>query len=106
MNNEPFFANGKRLSIFVNQTIHVHCILLIVPCVYLDTEKAVMRRSRGGGTGGPEPPPPRLENHKNSNNGPGPHKNHKATKPAFNVGQSSARQRNAAGGPMLAKSGI
>ena len=30
-----------------------------------------------------------------SNAGPDPLKNHKATKPAFNVGPSSARQRNA-----------
>ena len=52
----------------------------------------------GGGTGSPTSP---LENHKNigflSNTGPDPLKNHKATKikPAFNVGLSSARQRNA-----------
>ena len=49
-------------------------------------------RSRGGGggwgvgTGGPDPTP---ENHKNvgflSNTGQDPLKNHKATKPAFNV---------------------
>ena len=49
-----------------------------------------------GGTGGPTSP---LENHKNigflSNTGPDPLKNLKATKPAFNVGLSSARQRNA-----------
>ena len=32
-----------------------------------------------------------------SNTGPDPLKNHKATKPAFNVGQSSAHQRNANG---------
>ena len=54
-----------------------------------------MRKSRGG-TGGPTSP---LENHKNigflSNTGPDPLINHKATKPAFNVGLSSARQRNA-----------
>ena len=30
-----------------------------------------------------------------TNTGPDPLKNHKATKPAFNVGPSSARQRNA-----------
>ena len=57
----------------------------------------------------PEGPP---ENHKNigilSNTVPDPLKNHKATKPAFNVGQSSACQRNAikwrfAGGPMMAR---
>ena len=53
-----------------------------------------LHRSRGG-TGGLDP----LKNHKNirflCNNGPDPLKNHKATKPVFNVGQSSARKRNA-----------
>ena len=48
-----------------------------------------------GGTEGPDPP----ENHKNigflNNTGPDSLKNHKATKPAFIVGPSSARQRNA-----------
>ena len=46
--------------------------------------------------GDPDPP---LKNHKNlgflSNTGPDPLKNYKATKPAFNVGPPSARQRNA-----------
>ena len=46
------------------------------------------------GTGGPDPPP--LKNHKKigflSNTGPDLLKNHKATKPAFNVGPLSARQ--------------
>ena len=50
----------------------------------------------GGGTAGPDPPLP--ENHKNigflSETGPDPLKIHKATKPAFNVGPLSARQRN------------
>ena len=50
----------------------------------------------GGGAGGPDPP---LKNHKNegflSNTGPDPLTNHKATKPAFNVGPSLARKRNA-----------
>ena len=45
---------------------------------------------------GPHSP---LKNHKSigflSNTGPDPLKNYKATKPAFNVGLSSARQRNA-----------
>ena len=48
---------------------------------------------------GPDPPPPPPENHKNigflSNTGPDPIKIHKATKPAFNVRPSSARQRDA-----------
>ena len=47
----------------------------------------------------PPPPPPPPENHKNigflSNTGPDPIKIHKATKPAFNVRPSSARQRDA-----------
>ena len=42
---------------------------------------------------GPDHPP---ENHKNigfrSNTGLDPQKNHNASKPAFNVGESSARQ--------------
>ena len=50
-----------------------------------------------GDTGGPDTPP--LENRKNigsfSNTGLNPLKNHKATKPAFNVGPSSAHKRNA-----------
>ena len=56
-----------------------------------------MRGSRGGGgrAGGPFLP----EIHKNDigfhgNTGPDPLKNHKATKPAFNVGPSSARQQD------------
>ena len=48
----------------------------------------------GGGIGDPNP----LKNHKIgflSNAGPDSLKNHKATKPAFNVGPLFARQRNA-----------
>ena len=67
--------------------------------------------SRWGWQGVRSPPHPSLKNHKNL----GflaiqvwvPLKNNKATKPAFNVGPSSARQKNAikwrfAGGPMMA----
>ena len=54
------------------------------------------RIQRGGGTGDPDPPP--LKNYKNtgfhSNSGPDPLKNHKAAKPGFIVGPSSARQLN------------
>ena len=50
----------------------------------------------GGGAGGLSPHP--LKYHKNigfsSNTDPDPLKNHKATKPALNVGSSSVRQRN------------
>ena len=51
------------------------------------------------GTGGPDPLLPPLKNYKAiellSNTDPDPLENHKATKPAFNVGPSSAHQRNA-----------
>ena len=53
----------------------------------------------------PPPPPPSLRITNIgfcSNTGPDPLKNHKATKPAFNVGPSSARQRNASG-PMIVR---
>ena len=50
----------------------------------------IQRGDRGYG------PPPHLKNHKNieflSNTGPDPLKFSKTTKPAFNVGSSSARQ--------------
>ena len=56
-------------------------------------EANIMGGSRGGGTRGGAPPS--LKNHKNiDNTGPDPLKNHIATKPAFNVGPSFARQRN------------
>ena len=51
-----------------------------------------------GGQGVPTPPTP-LKTHKNigflCNTSPDPLKKHKATKVAFNVGPSSAHQRNA-----------
>ena len=57
------------------------------------------RIQRGGGGGGRGSGPPRPENSQNigfsSNTGPDPLNNRKATKPAFNIGPSSARQRNA-----------
>ena len=57
----------------------------------------IQRGDRGSG--------PLLKNHKNigflGNTGPDPQKNHKATKPAFNVGQTPARQQNADGGPLI-----
>ena len=55
-------------------------------------------RIQSGGQGW-DPPPPHLKNHKNigflSNTGLDPLKNHKATKPALNVGPLLAHQRNA-----------
>ena len=56
-----------------------------------------VRIQRGGQ--GVRTPPPTLKNHKNigflKQYWSGSPENHKATKPAFNVGPSSARQRNA-----------
>ena len=58
-----------------------------------------MGGSREGGGGGFRGSGPPLKNHKNigfpCNTGQDPLKNYKATKPAFNVGPSSAHQRNA-----------
>ena len=60
-----------------------------------------MRGYRGGGGGGgggqgvrTRPPPEKFIG-LHSNTGPDLPENHKATEPAFNVGQSVARQRNA-----------
>ena len=48
------------------------------------------------GTGGPDPPPEKSQKYKGSLLYlSGSLANHKATKPAFNVGPSLARQRNA-----------
>ena len=46
----------------------------------------------GGGAGGPDPPEKSQKIGFLSNTGPDLLKNHKATKPAFNVGQLLARQ--------------
>ena len=60
------------------------------------------------GTGGLDPAPLKSQKYRVlSNTGPAPLKNHKATKPEFNVGPSSVRQRapfkwRFAGGSMMA----
>ena len=70
-------------TIFSKQAVKALANLCI--CAWADQE----------GTGGPDPPPP-LKNHNTigfpSNTGPDPQKNHKVTKPAFNVGPSYVRQ--------------
>ena len=82
-----------------------HCIL--IPFTYhrrSERQEKVSyihaRTHRGWGQGSGHP----LKNHKNigflSNTSPDPLKNCKATKPAFNVGPSSALQRNAIDGPL------
>ena len=61
------------------------------------TTVAYIYISKPEGEQGVQTPPP-LKNHKNvgflSNTGRDPQKNHKVTKPPFNIGPSSARQRN------------
>ena len=68
-----------------------------LPCTQARPEHMLgSRGGGGGGAGGPDP----LKITKNigflSNTGPDPLKNHKATKPEFNVGSPSAR-------PMIAR---
>ena len=55
------------------------------------------RIQRGGGGRGSGPPHPEKSQNVgvSSNTGPDPLNNRKATKPAFNIGPPSARQRNA-----------
>ena len=66
--------------------------------VMLKFKDAITCADPEAGTGGTDPPPP-LKIIKYirflSNTGQDPLKNHKATKLAFNVDPSSARQRNA-----------
>ena len=72
------------LRIWENSAIAIHSL------------ESSMGGSRGRGAGVRSPPP--LKNHKNigviSSTGPDPWKITKLPKPAFNVGPSSARQRN------------
>ena len=67
---------------------------LSLQMAHMPTHGRIQRE--GGGGQGSGPP---LKNHKNSgfysNTGPDPLKKHKATKPIFNVGLSSAGQLNA-----------
>ena len=72
--------------------VNICCTVLDALCKY---QPNYMGGSRGGG-GGQGVKTPLLKNHKNKgflrNTGPDPLKNHKATKPAFNVGPSLAHQ--------------
>ena len=93
-----FFSTEKRqLSLFFNEN------LVLSGDTPIQNPQSMQGRSQRlyhveaqEQIGGPEPP---LKNEKNigflSNAGPDPLKNHKATKPAFNVEPSWACQRNA-----------
>ena len=85
----------------VHVSVSIFCVCEIRTPVYersVETAR-IMRGSRGGGGQGVRTPPPPPAKSKNigflSNTGPDPLKYHKATKSAFNVRPSSARQRNA-----------
>ena len=88
--NQKASSGGSRSNRFI-------ClfVILVINLFY----KGDISGSRGGGGGRRSRPSPLLKNHKNigflGNTGPDPLTNHKATKPAFNIGSSSARQRNA-----------
>ena len=85
---------GNVLNLHYEQMKKVGSKDCMAVIYYLDNRVRIQR-----GAGGPEPPPPQKKNHKNigflCNIGPDRLNNHKATKPAFNVGPSSSRQRNA-----------
>ena len=70
---------------------------LSLHCSTMQYHGRIQRGDRGSGTP--------LKNQENigflSKTGPDPLKNHKASKPQFNVGPSSARQRNAINGVSL-----
>ena len=75
---------------------------------YSSTIVSVWADAEGGGARDPNPPPPHCKTEKNigfRNTGPVPLKNHKATKPAFNIGPSSALFKwRFTGGPKTAPS--
>ena len=77
---------------------HKLFVYLLTKMVHLD----VWTDPDRGGDPDP-PPPPKKKNHKSigflSNTGSDPLNNHKATKPAFNVGPSSTWRST--GGPMM-----
>ena len=85
---QSFFRSSVRLSKIY---IKAHFSTVVTAA----SVNACTSGSRGGRGHGFRTP---LENHKNIgflSNNPDPLKNHKATKPAFNVGPSFARQPNA-----------
>ena len=63
-------------------------------CVYAGRHMSISCADPERGTGGSDPPEKSQNIGSLSNPGPDPLKNHEATKPAFNVGPSLARQRN------------
>ena len=63
-------------------------------CHLLITFENSFMGGSGGGTGGPDPPKKSQKIGLHSKTGADHLNNHKATKPVFNVGPSSARQRN------------
>ena len=93
-----FLKAGQNLKMFAPKKLQDKGQVTFVSCT--NPEEG------GGGAGALPPPPSPLKNQQNigfqSNTSPDPLKIHKATKPAFNVGPSSARQQNANNGVTLA----
>ena len=87
-----YTAIGIKFITFVR--IYFRLMSLVyssTPCI-----RTVTCADSEGGQGVRTPSPEKLKNRGFLiNAGPDPLKNHKATKPAFNVGPPSARQRNA-----------
>ena len=83
-------------SVLIQRPNKLSMFLCITDSTGSIPSRATYADPEGGGGGGGGTP---LKNHKNigllSNSGPDPLKNYEANEPAFNVGPSSAYQRNA-----------
>ena len=81
-------------SVLIQRPNKLSMFLCITDSTGSIPSRATYADPEGGGGGGTP-----LKNHKNigflSNSGPDALKNYEATEPAFNVGPSSAHQRNA-----------
>ena len=90
--NMPAVVGIMKFMVRINGIV---CCSLPKMVSFLHMFMKTCAEPEGGDRGSGSP----LKNHKNigfiSDTGPDPLKNHKAAKPAFNVGSSSARQRNA-----------
>ena len=87
------------LDLNVMAEIHKFCLScddFTIYTVSVDALRTTTCVDPEGGTGGPDPhPPEKSQKYRYLSTGPDPLKHHKANKPAFNVGPTSARQRNA-----------
>ena len=81
------FSNGNKVHVLGNHVVALRSLRFCHTCLDPEGDRGVRTL---------------LKNHKNIafliNTGPDPLKNHKATKPEFSVGPSSARQRRSLAG--------